>query len=45
MLLADNGSPWYVTGLPDARWNDDELHAPQTLHGPDFEAVDTSTLR
>jgi hypothetical protein len=45
MLLADNGSPWYVTGAPDARWNDDELHALQTLHGSDFEAVDTSGLR
>ncbi|HEV2005793.1 MAG TPA: hypothetical protein VGQ85_04190, partial [Candidatus Limnocylindrales bacterium] len=45
MLLADNGSPWYVTGAPDARWNDDELHALQTLHGSDFEAVDTSALR
>jgi hypothetical protein len=45
MLLADNGSPWYVTGAPDARWNDDDLHALQTLHGSDFEAVDTSALR
>jgi hypothetical protein len=45
MLLADNGSRWYVTGAPDPRWNDDDLHALQTLHGPDFEAVDTSTLR
>jgi hypothetical protein len=45
MLLADNGSPWYVTGAPDPRWNDDELHALQTLHGSDFEAVDTSALR
>jgi len=45
MLLADNGSPWYVTGAPDARWNDDELHVLQTLHGSDFEAVDTSALR
>ena len=44
MLLADNGSPWYVTGAPDARWNDDELHALQSLHGSDFEVVDTSTL-
>ena len=45
MLLADNGSPWYVTGAPDPRWNDDDLHALQTLHGSDFEAVDTRTLR
>ena len=25
MLLADNGSGWYVSGAPDSRWNDDEL--------------------
>ena len=24
MILADNGSPWYISGAPDARWNDDE---------------------
>ncbi|HLX36062.1 MAG TPA: hypothetical protein VKR30_12575 [Candidatus Limnocylindrales bacterium] len=44
MLLADNGSPMYVTGAPDARWNDDDLHALTTLHASDFEAVDTSSL-
>ncbi len=26
MILADNGSPWYVTGAPDPHWNDDDLH-------------------
>ena len=45
MLLADNGSPWYVTGAPNAGWNDDELHTLQQLHGSDFEAVDTSSFR
>ncbi len=45
MLLADNGSPWYLTGAPDARWNDDDLHALQTLHGSDFEALETTALR
>jgi hypothetical protein len=45
MLLADNGSPWYITGAPDPRWNDDELHALQTLTGNNFEVVDTSTFR
>ncbi|HEX8024898.1 MAG TPA: hypothetical protein VF484_01710, partial [Candidatus Limnocylindrales bacterium] len=44
MLLADNGSPMYLTGAPDSRWNDDNLHLLQQLHGSDFEAVDTSTL-
>ena len=26
MILADNGSPWYVTGAPDADWDDDAMH-------------------
>ena len=45
MILADNGSPWYVSGSPSAGWNDDDLHQLQQLHGSDFEVVDTSTLR
>jgi hypothetical protein len=45
MLLADNGSPWYVTGAPNANWNDDDLHDFNQLHGSDFEAVDTTNLR
>jgi len=45
MLLADNGSPWYVTGAPNAGWNDDQLHDFNQLHGSDFEVVDTSGLR
>jgi hypothetical protein len=44
MLLADNGSAWYVTGVPDANWNDDDLHRLGTITGADFEAVDTSSL-
>ena len=27
MIVADNGSNWYISGAPDPRWNDDELHA------------------
>ena len=42
MLLADNGSPWYITGAPDSRWDDNEMHALGTLTGADFEVVDTS---
>jgi hypothetical protein len=45
MLLADNGSAWYVTGAPNANWNDDQLHKLNQLHGSDFEVVDTSGLR
>ena len=45
MILADNGAPWYITGVPDTRWNDDELHHLQDLTGADFEVVNTSSLR
>ncbi|MFI5258270.1 MAG: hypothetical protein ACHQ01_01485 [Candidatus Limnocylindrales bacterium] len=45
MILADNGSPWYISGAPDSRWNDDEMHQLQNLTGADFEVVDTSSLR
>jgi hypothetical protein len=44
MLLADNGSSWFVTGAPDPRWDDDELHDLNQLTGADFEVVDTSGL-
>ena len=44
MMLADNGSSWFLSGAPDPRWNDDELHALQQVHGGDFEAVDVSSL-
>jgi hypothetical protein len=45
MILADNGSPWYVTGAPDPRWDDDGLHLLHRITGSDFEVVDTSSLR
>ena len=45
MFLADNGSAWFLSGVPDARWNNDDLHLLQTrVHGSDFEAVDESGL-
>jgi hypothetical protein len=43
-LLADNGSPWYFSGAPDRRWDNDDLHTLGRLHGSDFEVVDTSSL-
>ncbi len=45
MILADNGSPLYVTGAPSAGWDDDDLHDLHQISGDDFEVVDTSTLR
>ena len=45
MILADNGSNWYVSGAPSPKWSNDELHALGRLSGADFEVVDTSHLR
>jgi len=39
MLVADNGSDWYVSGVADARWNDNELNTLKQLRGSDFEVV------
>jgi hypothetical protein len=44
MIVADNGSSWYISGAPDPRWNNDDLHQLGALHGSDFEMVDTSGL-
>lgn len=44
MILADNGSNWYVSGAPDPRWNDDELRTLKTLKGSDFEVVQRGTV-
>ncbi len=44
MILADNGSPWYISGAPDKHWSNDQLHSLGRLTGADFEVVDTSSL-
>ncbi|MBI4514818.1 MAG: DUF4091 domain-containing protein [Deltaproteobacteria bacterium] len=45
MFVADNGSSWFLSGAPDPRWDDDDLHNLQTgVRGSDFEAVDESSL-
>jgi len=45
LVLADNGNPWHVFGAPSSHWSNDQLKALGTLHGSDFEVVDTSSLR
>lgn len=44
MLLADNGSPWYVSGAPDARWSDGRLSTLSRVPGSAFEVVETGTV-
>jgi hypothetical protein len=44
MILADNGSNWYVSGAPNPKWSNDQLHTLGRITGADFEVVDTSSL-
>lgn len=45
MILADNGSNWYVSGAPDARWNNDKLVSEfAAVKGSDFEVVQMNGL-
>jgi hypothetical protein len=44
LIVADNGSDWFVSGVPSPRWDNDQLHALGRLSGRDFEVVDASGL-
>ena len=44
MIVADNGSNWYISGAPDPRWNDDELSTLKTIKGSSFEVVQMGSV-
>ena len=44
MIVADNGSNWYISGAPNSGWSNDDLHTLGRITGADFEVVDTSSL-
>ncbi len=44
IILADNGSSWFISGSPDSRWDNDILREIKQLKGTNFEAVDVSSL-
>ena len=44
MLVADNGSNWFVSGAPDKRWNDDALNTLKQVPGSAFEVVELGTV-
>ena len=44
MILADNGSAYYISGAPNPSWNDDDLHALGRINGSMLEVVNTSWL-
>ena len=39
MIVADNGSSWFVSGAPDPRWNDAQLEELKRVPGTAFEVV------
>ena len=44
MIVADNGSNWYITGAADPRWDDDDLNQLKRIPGSAFEAVQTGSV-
>ena len=44
MIVADNGSSWFISGACDTRWNDDDLGQRKTVPGSWFDVVDTGPV-
>jgi hypothetical protein len=44
LIVADNGSSWYITGAPDPRWRDEDLEQIKRVPGAAFEAVRTGPI-
>ena len=44
MMIADNGSAWFLSGAPDSRWDNTDLHNLGSVAGSNFEVVDVSSL-
>jgi hypothetical protein len=44
MIVADNGSNWYISGAPDPRWSDSDLHTLGAIKGSNFEVVQMGTI-
>jgi hypothetical protein len=45
MIVADNGSNWYISGAPSPHWSNDQLHTLGQVMGSNFEVVNTASLR
>jgi hypothetical protein len=44
MIMADNGSNMYISGAPDERWSNDDLHSLDQVTASDFEVVQMSPI-
>jgi (p)ppGpp synthase/HD superfamily hydrolase len=45
MIVADNGSDWFISGATDSRWNDTDLDQLKRVPGAAFEVVDTGPIQ
>jgi hypothetical protein len=45
MIVADNGSNWYLSGAPSPKWSNDQLHTLHRVPGSAFEVVDGTALK
>jgi hypothetical protein len=44
MILADNGSDWFISGVPHPKWSDRDLRWFRKVRGRDLEAVYTGEI-
>ncbi len=44
MIMADNGSSMYISGAPDDRWSNDDLHSLGSVTASDFEVVEMNPI-
>ena len=44
LILADNGSAWFISGCPDPGWDNDDLHTLTGITGADLEVVQMGTV-
>lgn len=44
LIVADNGSPWYITGAPSPRWSNEDLDQLKRVPGSAFEAVSSGPI-
>ncbi len=44
LIMADNGSSMFITGTPDDRWNNDDLHNLGQVTAADFDVIQISPL-
>lgn len=44
MIVADNGSNWFISGAPDSRWDDNDLNGLKSIAGSNFEVIQMQGL-